>query len=663
MRAFLKIILSLLIFTNVKAQVLFYQDTYKGGITSDGYAYYGTYYLQADTINFQLHIPSSSTIRKAYLLSLRGILMANATPQKDSPLQVNFNNNIIAFDSSSVISNLFHCNYFNTDGRVWISAQDVTPLVQNVSNKLITSNQTVLMINDTSRKYVYDGFLLIVMYNDLSMPPINSVIFLNNDTYNSTMIQTLGGLNPIDNSKDVGLSIETENVWAGNTVSSYTLDFSLNSSLGNYTLGVLDQKINTGVYAKTLPGSFYYENNTLFGLVDDTPDSLINKTDALANIKNYIANGATTFSLTSTSQATSGCLDFRDSYILAYSTPCPPIQNVPLQTYKMCSNGNVQLAVGSSGSTYSWFPNTALNNVAIANPIANPTVTTNYIVTITDNNGCHHTEQHKINVYALPKTDSIHIVNAVCGGSLGMATVTPAHNGTKPYLYNIGSGNQSSNAFNNLNSATYSLTITDSVGCIYKQAFVITQINPVNAAFSFTPNPACVNDVIYFTNTSGGTNLQYWGFGSNDSSNTQNANYVFTDTGNYVITLIAWNNLSQCSDTITHSLIVKECPPDSITITAPNIFTPNADGINDVWQPLIYNSGFGINDFSLTIFDRWGLQVFQSAVGSKQGWDGYTTSGTECSDGTYYYIINCKAVNTKSETKEIKLKGFLTLAR
>jgi len=662
-RALLKIILPILIFTNVKAQVLFYQDTYKGGITSDGYTYYGTNYLHADTINFQLHIPSTSTIRKAFLLSF--VIVGNSSNPniKDRPLILNFNNNTLVIDSSCRVANFFRCDYSSNSNYCWIVAKDVTNLTQSAGNKLITPCQGCLMIADTSRHYIYDGFILAVMYDEPTMPIVNPVIFLNNNTYNSNMMQALNRLNPIDNSKDVGLSIETEDVWAGNSVSSYTLGFSLNSSLGNYTLGVLDQKISAGIYAKTLPGSFYYENNTLFGLIDDTPDSLINKTDALTNIKNYIANGATTFSLTSTSLTSGGCIDERLGYILAYSSPCPPINNVPLQNYKLCSaSGGVQLAIGSSGSTYSWYPSAALNSSTLTNPIANPTVTTNYIVTITDNSGCHHTEQHKVNVYALPKTDSIHVVNAICGGSLGTAMVTPAHNGTKPYLYNIGSGNQSSNVFNNLNSATYSLTITDSVGCTYKQAFMVKQINPANASFSLTPNPACINDLVYFTNSSGRTTLQWWSFGNNDTTNTQNPTHVFTDTGNYVISLIAWNNLRQCSDTITHTLIVKECPPDSINITAPNIFTPNGDGINEIWQPIIYNLGFTLNDFSLTIFDRWGLKVFESTATNK-GWDGKTTSGTECSEGTYYYVLQCKAVNTKSENKKINLKGFLTLAQ
>jgi len=75
----------------------------------------------------------------------------------------------------------------------------------------------------------------------------------------------------------------------------------------------------------------------------------------------------------------------------------------------ICSGGNVQLtAVTGAGYRYSWTPATGLNNDTIYNPVASPTVTTQYILTVTTPQGCTGKDTvnvivGKINVTATPK--------------------------------------------------------------------------------------------------------------------------------------------------------------------------------------------------------------------------------------------------------------------
>lgn len=90
---------------------------------------------------------------------------------------------------------------------------------------------------------------------------------------------------------------------------------------------------------------------------------------------------------------------------------------------------------------------------------------------------------------------------------------------------------------------------------------------------------------------------------------------------------------------------------DSITkcdLNLPNIFTPNQDNIND--KLIISNCSTIIQT---TIYNRWGNKVFETS-NLNYYWDGRTTAGEECVDGTYYYII---------ETEEEKIKGFVQLIR
>ncbi len=95
----------------------------------------------------------------------------------------------------------------------------------------------------------------------------------------------------------------------------------------------------------------------------------------------------------------------------------------------------------------------------------------------------------------------------------------------------------------------------------------------------------------------------------------------------------------------------------------PNIFTPNNDDVNDVWQ-IKFPYGYALQD--LEIYNRWGTLIyernnleFKINGYTKIGWDGRTTSGEECSAGVYFYVM--KYTDRNNEVKMIK--GNLTLMR
>jgi gliding motility-associated-like protein len=60
--------------------------------------------------------------------------------------------------------------------------------------------------------------------------------------------------------------------------------------------------------------------------------------------------------------------------------------------------------------------------------------------------------------------------------------------------------------------------------------------------------------------------------------------------------------------------------PIACQVYVPNAFSPNGDGVNDVFRVQAASS-CSINNFQLEIYDRWGAQVFQ-AGSLEQGWDG-----------------------------------------
>lgn len=102
---------------------------------------------------------------------------------------------------------------------------------------------------------------------------------------------------------------------------------------------------------------------------------------------------------------------------------------------------------------------------------------------------------------------------------------------------------------------------------------------------------------------------------------------------------------------------VGSCDTGSVpndTLIIPNVFTPNADGINDLFTI----QSEGIENISCIIFNRWGIKVAEFNQPG-QGWDGKTTSGQDAVEGVYYYIVNAKSRGGETITR----KGFIHLLR
>ncbi|MES2779916.1 MAG: gliding motility-associated C-terminal domain-containing protein, partial [Bacteroidota bacterium] len=101
-----------------------------------------------------------------------------------------------------------------------------------------------------------------------------------------------------------------------------------------------------------------------------------------------------------------------------------------------------------------------------------------------------------------------------------------------------------------------------------------------------------------------------------NKSNTSNPfgngiNVTFNDTGEAIIKVISTNLLGCVDSSMTRIEIHQE------QIFLPTAFTPNGDGLNDVFRP----GGVGAKDYKLTIYNRWGQAVFTSN-NANVGWDG-----------------------------------------
>jgi gliding motility-associated-like protein len=176
----------------------------------------------------------------------------------------------------------------------------------------------------------------------------------------------------------------------------------------------------------------------------------------------------------------------------------------------------------------------------------------------------------------------------------------------------------------------------------------INLIEPQHASFIIQPDTTVFfeNDLISFINTNQNATSFYWNFGDELSTNQENPFHMFENIGTYdVIHIIADTN--GCLDTANQKIEIVE------GMFTPNVFTPNGDGYNDFFEIKVS----GVEEFYLSIYNRWGVLVFESKS-SKVKWDGKSLAGENASDGTYFY--NLKA---KSQTKDYSQSGSVTLLR
>lgn len=197
--------------------------------------------------------------------------------------------------------------------------------------------------------------------------------------------------------------------------------------------------------------------------------------------------------------------------------------------------------------------------------------------------------------------------------------------------------------YNYAGSGTYTpgVTLYDSLGCDVFYPLPPLQVfdDGLTAAFTVGPNPVEQGALAVVTDQSVTTGAPIatwaWDFGNNQSAvvlNNSNQSTTYPLGGFYDITLIVTDAIG-CVDSITQSIFVKD--PE---IYVPNVFTPNGDGAND-----IFNLPFdGFKSFHMTITNRWGNVVWDRDRDDAKPlllWDGTDDGGADCTDGVYFYLL------------------------
>ncbi len=187
----------------------------------------------------------------------------------------------------------------------------------------------------------------------------------------------------------------------------------------------------------------------------------------------------------------------------------------------------------------------------------------------------------------------------------------------------------------------YKFHVINNFGC--PQDTVITLLVEEASATADPQNGEAKLDV-KFKNTTSWASEKEWDFGDKSPSELiieeDTISHEYLEKGTYNAVLTATDN-NGCVDYDTLTIEVSVEPSK---LDAPNVFTPNGDGINDVYK-FSEESLKGMAEFHLTIYDRWGKKMYETESQDDAiniGWDGKNKLGISASPGIYYYVIYAK---------------------
>ncbi|MCF8278176.1 MAG: gliding motility-associated C-terminal domain-containing protein [Flavobacteriales bacterium] len=327
---------------------------------------------------------------------------------------------------------------------------------------------------------------------------------------------------------------------------------------------------------------------------------------------------------------------------------------------QVCKGDGVTIGVNASGGDgtlfdFEWNPNVSW----FATQEIYPDTTTNYVIITSD--GCSDRVTDTIYIFVKePFTVEFETSDPLCYGAVGYASAQ-AIPSTFPYGYQWHSSPPNfTNTIYGPAATTYQLTVTELESlCSLDTSVTIPYFPNVTAYFTPNPNGPCMvesDPVAEFIDLSQGAARGTWDFGdgtTEDYSYGVYPTHEYADTGTYTVTLYVENELGTCSDEFDFDV----CVQPEFKLWIPNSFTPDGDGLNDVFE--IVSSG--VVEFELQISGSWGTKIYKMNSIDAPFWDG-TYKGEPVQQDRYIYEVIAKGRHLGG-VKFYKGSGYIHVIR
>lgn len=308
---------------------------------------------------------------------------------------------------------------------------------------------------------------------------------------------------------------------------------------------------------------------------------------------------------------------------------------------------DVEILSGSGGYQYEWFV-ADTSYATDADIVVQSFQTVPVVLNVTDACGGSTSDDLLYIIPDIPLDIEISMDTAICAGD-GISISALATGGEEGFFYfwpELGSFGEDQ-YITPWNTQNYEVIATDICGeeisadvtvevqYLFSN-FTVSNLGDNEYEFFAAPEPEC-QGCIY-----------EWDFGDGDTSTEENPSHTYDGLDNYDAQLTVTNAIG-CTDSVKTLII------GPVILYIPNAFTPNNDGINDVFR--LY--GNGTLDFEFTVFNRWGDVVFYSTE-IERAWNGsYQNGGYYVPNGIYPYVVRVKGIDTDA----FEETGFINVMR
>lgn len=273
-----------------------------------------------------------------------------------------------------------------------------------------------------------------------------------------------------------------------------------------------------------------------------------------------------------------------------------------------------------------------------------------YTVSLTMTNalGCSATltEEDAINAYGLPLVTFFVEPDSGCAPLEVQFTNTTDPGMIGGCFWQFGDGSSSSSCgaahtYQDPGTYTVSLNVTSPAGCEGDTTlYHLVHVDPSPVAnFTFDPQPTDLyhTEIQFHDHSSADASSWTWSFPQGMPSQSSDpeviVNYPKLEAGTYPVELIVLN-IFGCTDTLERTVII-----DGVfSVFTPNAITPNGDGQNDVFVPVVRDEAD--RDYDLWVFDRWGEVIFHTDQ-PHTGWDG-RVKGADPVTGVYVWKLRVR---------------------
>ena len=322
-----------------------------------------------------------------------------------------------------------------------------------------------------------------------------------------------------------------------------------------------------------------------------------------------------------------GCMTVDTIEVTALPIPYVEIIKVGIET---CESGNGEIQVLPRDALqpvkYTWNTGEEGDTSNVVGSLKAGT----YTLTIVDGNKCEVTTDIVVESFPTPIV-TIAKVPEVCNREDGTITITvnSAEPNTLKYIWEGRS--EIGTTLVGLKAGAYKVTVRDTF-CVVDTIIVIDHINGPIANFEANAYNVASNTIFTLTDISQGTVATWnWDMGDGNEQAGKIVFYTYGKSGDYIVFLEVLDT-NNCVDTISKVIHVY----DELNVFIPNMFTPNGDGLNEKWKPVM--SEYAREGYQLSIFDRWGQLIFYT-TDTNEEWDGSVDGRIVASNTVYSYRV------------------------